>query len=153
MLGAGTSVMVSGAFESSKGDQTAGAPTGVDGPRQVVTEPPPLPAFNPWIDDLGKFWVPAWDDRHKTDEGAAEVTDPRWPAFAACMEDRGHADIRGDDGDFRQPDMDRLLAELNEDYPDGVSNKRRPVEDFTGRAADFLICADAELARPVAAAE
>ena len=108
-----------------------------------------LPAFNPWVNDNGEFSVPRYDDRHEVPEGEEPLLDPRWPAFNACMEARGHKLVAQSEV-FTQEHLDTLLARVNEAMPDRVANKRTPPSELTGIAGDFVACADEELARPLA---
>lgn len=78
--------------------------------------PPPRSRF---VTGEGFYFLPPWDDRHlsEAEKAADPWIDPFWPAFVECMQAGGVGVGSTTPETARQPDIDRLVAEVNESGP------------------------------------
>ena len=112
-----------------------------------VAKGPPPPSRNQFIDITGRFFVVPWDDRELSLEQkvANPSYDPAWEKFAQCAA-QGGLDAKLDNSQkFSQVDLDRLIGQLNREYPNAEANKHIPAKaagKVSGHAGAFLACAE-----------
>jgi hypothetical protein len=102
-----------------------------------------------WFEEDGRIRLPVWDDRNPSAEQKAADPrhDPRWPDFVRCMERAGFgAELPPPDA-FRQANLDRLVATINEDGPFLVAQPSGLQYVGTPASDALLACADAILAQ------
>jgi hypothetical protein len=135
------------AFARGGGASPTPPPPGV--PAFADTASAPAPVFrNQFVNDAGQFWVYPYDNREglSAEQRANNpVVNPAWEPFASCMEGAG-VGVRSQAGAaFAQSDLDRLLANLNREYPDTAANRRIPVHattEVSGNGKAFIDCAN-----------
>jgi len=132
------------ALTSSKADQPPPPPAAAV---TDLTNAPAPPIRNQFIDITGRFFVVPWDDRELGPEQKAANPwyNPAWEQFSECATKGGLQAKLDPSKKFSQVDLDRLVAQLNREYPDAEANKQIPAQatgKVRGDAGVFLTCAE-----------